>query len=256
MSVPTHAPANPRPSPGEAKVDRALAREPRALDADRGLAWLAQGWRLFRSAPLIWIAISVLIALGVLLLAWIPVVGQLATTLLMIQFAGGLMLGCRALDRGEALSLGHLIAGMKSHLSPLMVIGALYLAALFVLIVAVSLVTGGAVLALLKDGANTGSAVGSVIFALLAAAVFIVPLGMATWFAPALVTLSGVAPVDAMKLSFRGCLRNVLAMLVYGMLCLLLALLASIPAGLGWLVLLPILTGSVYAGYQDIYLQP
>ena len=255
MSVPT-APAHPSPSSGDAKLDRVLAPQPRSLDTGRGVAWLAEGWRLFRRAPFVWIAISVVIALGVLLLAWIPVVGQLATTLLIIQFAGGLMLGCRALDRGEELTLGHLIAGMKSHVSPLMVIGALYLAALFVLIVAVSLITGGAVLAVLKDGANTGSAVGSVILALLASAVIIVPLGMATWFAPALVTLSGVDPVDAMKISFRGCLRNVLAMLVYGILCLILALLASIPAGLGWLVLLPVLTASVYAGYQDIFLHP
>jgi uncharacterized membrane protein len=64
-----------------------------------------------------------------------------------------------------------------------------------------------------------------------------------------------VPPVEAMKASFRGCLRNWLPFLVYGVIAFILALLATLPAGLGWLVLLPVLTGSVYAGYKDIFLQ-
>jgi hypothetical protein len=34
----------------------------------------------------------------------------------------------------------------------------------------------------------------------------------------------------------------------------ILAILASIPFGLGWLVVLPMFVGSVYAGYKDIFL--
>jgi hypothetical protein len=44
-----------------------------------------------------------------------------------------------------------------------------------------------------------------------------------------------------------------LAFLVYGVLCLVLALLASIPFGLGWLVFVPVLVASAYAGYNDIF---
>jgi hypothetical protein len=35
-----------------------------------------------------------------------------------------------------------------------------------------------------------------------------------------------------------------------------LAILASIPFGLGWLVLGPVMICSVYASYRDIYLEP
>ena len=39
-------------------------------------------------------------------------------------------------------------------------------------------------------------------------------LMMALWFAPALVMLHDVAPLDAMKLSARACMHNLLAFLV------------------------------------------
>ncbi|RPI45404.1 MAG: hypothetical protein EHM59_10250 [Betaproteobacteria bacterium] len=239
---------------GDDPSAQTLAPEPRSVDAGRGIAWLTEGWDFFRRTPLNWIAMAVLVLIGVMAVAWIPVVGQLVTTLLSILFAGGLMLGCRALDRGEDLAVAHLFAGFRTHLSPLLVIGALYVAGLFILIVTVSLLTGGAVLALIRGDVDAGGALASVLVALLASAVMLVPLGMATWFAPALVTLQRMAPVDAMKLSFRGCLRNVSAFLVYGVLCLILSLLATLPAGLGWLVFLPVLAASVYAGYKDIFL--
>ena len=239
-----------------AERNSALASEPRSCSAERGLAWLREGWTYFRRAPLIWVAITVVFGITLLFVAWAPIVGQLVTTLLSIVFAGGMMAGCRALDRGESLSLSHLFSVFTTHLSPLLVVGALYVAALFSIIVTVSLLTGGALAGLLHGEMGPADALTGVLFALLAAAVILVPLGMATWFAPALVTLHDLAPVDAMKLSFRGCWRNMLPFLVYGVLCFLLAIVASIPAGLGWLVLVPVLAASAYAGYKDIFLAP
>ena len=59
------------------------------------------------------------------------------------------------------------------------------------------------------------------------------PLMMAFWFAPALVVLRNDEPLAAMKASFDACLRNMLPMLVYGLLGLVFAIVASIPFGLG-----------------------
>jgi hypothetical protein len=41
--------------------------------------------------------------------------------------------------------------------------------------------------------------------------------------------------------------------LIYGIVLFVLAMIASIPFGLGWLVLGPVVFGSVYAAYRDIY---
>jgi uncharacterized membrane protein len=76
---------------------------------------------------------------------------------------------------------------------------------------------------------------------------------MATWFAPALIVLHDVAPTAAFKASFYACLRNWIPFLVYSVVLLVLFLVAAIPAGLGFLVLIPVLVASVYTAYRDIF---
>jgi len=76
---------------------------------------------------------------------------------------------------------------------------------------------------------------------------------MATWFAPALALFHEQSATEAMKASFIACLRNVLPFLLYGVILFLLAIAASIPFGLGWLVLGPTMAASLYTGYRDIF---
>jgi uncharacterized membrane protein len=235
--------------------DGMLAAEPRTVDASRGVAWISQGWLLFRQAPLIWVAIAAIGIVVMIAISVIPVLGQLVTSPLSILFAGGVMIGCRALDRGEELTIAHLVAGVQNHLSPLLTIGALYLAGMFVLLIAASLVTGGTAFAVFSGSVDFGAAFASIIIMVLIVATLMIPLAMAVWFAPALTTLHSVGATDAMKLSFKGCLRNTLPFLVYGIIVFVLALIAMIPLGLGWLVLLPVLAGSTYAAYNDIFVQ-
>lgn len=237
------------------KTEGSLAPEPNAVDVGRGLAWLTEGWNLFRQAPLVWIAICVLGTIAFMLLAFIPIVGQLATMLLSFLFAGGVMLGCRALDKGEDLIINHLLAGTQRHLAPLLTIGALYLVGIFLAVFVTGLLTGGTLISLMQGGVQPGVAVASILMFLLVSSVILIPLGMAIWFAPALATLHDVAPVQAMTASFKGCLRNWLPFIVYGVVVFVLMVIASIPFMLGWFVLLPVLAGSVYAGYKDIFLQ-
>jgi uncharacterized membrane protein len=80
-----------------------------------------------------------------------------------------------------------------------------------------------------------------------------IPIYMALWFAPALVVLRGMAPVAALQESFFGCLKNILPFLVYSIVLMVLGIVASIPLGLGWLVLGPTLIASVYVSYRDVF---
>lgn len=239
----------------EIVADGSLAAEPNVVDVGRGLAWLGEGWQLFRQAPLVWIVICVLTFVAIGILSTVPIIGQLATSLVTVLIAGGLMLGCRDMDRGQDLTIMHMIAGTRVHLQPLVTIGALYLAGIFLTIVAVGLTIGGSIFGVLTGTLQAEMAATSVILALLLIGVILIPLGMAVWFAPALATLHDIPAVDAMKTSFRGCLRNWLAFLVYGVIVFLLAMIATMPLGLGWLILVPVLAGSVYAAYKDIFLQ-
>jgi uncharacterized membrane protein len=81
----------------------------------------------------------------------------------------------------------------------------------------------------------------------------LLPLFMAVWFAPALVVLRGLEPWAAMKLSFSGCLANVVPFLIYGLVGIGLAIVASVPLMLGWLVVGPLTIASIYTSYCDIF---
>jgi hypothetical protein len=77
--------------------DGNLVEDPKTVDAGRGLAWLSEGWALFKQAPAIWIAITVIAGVAFIALGLIPMLGQLVSPLLSVVVGGGIMLGCRAL---------------------------------------------------------------------------------------------------------------------------------------------------------------
>jgi len=76
---------------------------------------------------------------------------------------------------------------------------------------------------------------------------------MAVWFAPALVFFNNMQPVEALKASFDACMKNVLAFFVYGLIVMVLMFFAALPVFLGFLVLVPVVAGSVYAAYRDVF---
>jgi uncharacterized membrane protein len=80
-----------------------------------------------------------------------------------------------------------------------------------------------------------------------------IPLIMAYWFAPALAMLDGLGPIAAMKLSFVGCVKNVLPFLIYGLIALVLIVVGMIPFLLGLLVVSPLLIASLYVSYREIF---
>jgi hypothetical protein len=188
-------------------------------------------------------------------LAFIPLLGAVATFLVVPVFIGGLLLGCRALQGGGELEVGHLFAGFKEHTGNLIVLGALAIGGwIIVMLPVVAIVGVGALLAALRgDAAGIAALGGSFMLAWLVALALSIPIYMALWFAPALVVLRGMAPIEAIKESFLGCLKNILPFLVYSIVLMVLGIVAAIPLGLGWLVLGPTLIASVYVSYRDIY---
>jgi uncharacterized membrane protein len=235
-----------------------------AVPAGRGVDWWGAAWRLFTGAPAVWILITIVYIAIMMVLSFIPLLGQLGVSLLHPVFLGGIMLGCREQDRGGALTVQHLFAGFNEKLGPLVVVALLYLLGWFVvgcLTLAIAFATlGGSVLAALASG--DAMVMGTALFAtmglsaalvFLVALLFAVPLMMAFWFAPALVVFRGDEPFAAMKASFRACLRNIPPFLIYGLLGILFIVLACIPLFLGLIVLIPVGIATVYTSYKDIF---
>ena len=229
------------------------------VSAGRGLQWLVSGWRLFLGAPAVWLGITVALLVATTLISMVPIFGQFAIAFLMPVAAAGLLAGCRAIEHGKELRFDHLFAGFRVNTGDLVIIGVLSLLGHAAIGLVVFAVGGGAMLSGIMSGAifNAGPgpllALSELLFALLLGTLLLLPLAMALWFAPALVMLDRMVPLGALKASFIGCLKNTLPFLIYGVVGLILLRMALLPMLLGLLVLIPVMIGSVYASYSDIY---
>ena len=235
--------------------------EIRKVDAGQGWRWIVDGFQLFRKNPLIWIVLFVIYFLIIMLFTIIPLVGPLVMSVLAPVFAAGFMLACRDLENGSELELRYLIAGFMHNTGQLVTVGGLYLIGSIIIMGMMMLGGGGAILgAAAVNGMHGGEppdvmigAMGGMLVALLVALTLLIPLLMAYWFAPALVFFNDMTAPDAMKASFAACMKNWLPFTVYGLAGFGLSLVAMIPFGLGLLVLIPVITVSIYTGYKDIF---
>ncbi len=229
----------------------------RAVAAGRGWGWIAAGWELFKKQPGMWIALFVALLVIMVVLGILPILGVFASTVLTPVFGAGIFAAGRAVDEGRELEFAHLFAGFRERFTTLVLVGAIYLGAAVVLALAVGLVTGASLFAIFAGATPdmaTPAAALAFILAMLIMFALLMPVLMAIWFAPALVLFHGKGVLDAMQESFFGCLKNIVPFLVYGVVMLVLGVLAAIPAGLGWLVLGPVLAASVYTSYKDIFI--
>jgi len=233
--------------------------EPKHLSAGHGWEWIKQGYALFMKAPLLWIVLLLICVVAAIAFSSVPVVGEPLVSLLMPVVLAGLMAGCRDLLKGEELELAHLFRGFQQRTAQLVTLGGISLVSQFLIFGLMMLVGGAALVGILMSGqpdvdpqVMMQAVSGAGLAVLLGITLFSV-LIMAMQFAPLLVFFNNVTPLTAMKLSLRAFLNNVAAMLVYGMTFIMLAILASIPMMLGWLVLLPLVFTSLYASYSEIF---
>ncbi len=235
-----------------------LVPEGRAVPAGHGWQWLASGWELFKRNPGAWILIT-LIFLGIVLLcSFIPFLGAIATYVLSPVLLGGVMQGCAQLERGRSIEVSHLFAGFREKTSSLVVVGLLYLAGSMVILVVVGLIFGFSLIPVFLGQAqpDVGAAMQAFLLAVLVMLALSIPLVMAVWFAAPLVMLHDMRPVDALKASFLGCIKNIIPFLIYGVIAFVAAIIATLPLLLGWLLLGPVIMASVYTGYRDIFTEP
>ncbi len=227
-------------------------------DAGRGAGWLLGGFDYFKRSAGAWLGVTILLLIIVIVGGFIPILGSLAVQLLMPVFMAGLILGCREQDEGGSLGIQHLFAGFGQQCGQLILIGALYIAGVLVVVFLTALfailVLGGAgfmeQIAAGDVSAMAEHARSLLLISLIALAIYL-PLIMAMWFAPALVVLLNMGAVEAMTYSFKGCLQNIVPFLIYGLVGLVLGIVAGIPLGLGWLILFPMIIASVYIATRD-----
>ena len=259
----TQDPGNPYSPPVAAVFDThnapaagAFIPNGRKLPAGNGSSWIGSAWRLFRAETLTWILIWVVFALLVMVAAMVPMGSYLLPPLL----TGGIMLGCERLQRYGMLEIGDLFSGFRKHTGPLLIQGLLYLAGVFVVtlpVVVIAVIGVFAMSPLFNQSGGDISLLVALLIALMGLLVLalMLPVMAATWFAPALIVLHDMQPMDAMKQSFRACFKNWLPMTIYSLLLLLLICAGLVTCCLGFLVVGPLFSISVYTSYRDIFFE-
>lgn len=232
---------------------------PITAPAARGAAWLFEGFTMFQQEWLTWIGITIIFFVLSIVISILPL-GSVLFNLVTFAFIGGLMLGCREIDRGAELNVGHLFTGFSDNLGQYVLLGVIYSVGMAIILLLMAgllfiMLGGMSFITDLQAGQFDKLLQSSVtiLIVVLLALMLYVPLIMAFWFAPALVALGKLNALEAIKLSFSGCMANVMPFLPYGVVGLILSVLATVPLGLGWLILCPMMVASVYISYRDIF---
>lgn len=245
---------------------------PKSVTADRGWRWLTDGARLFARKPIGWTLLIVSLFLIIKVASFVPFLG-LIMFLLMPVFLAGLMGACKITEEGRPLHVRHLFSGFQRNAGPLVAIGGISLIGNLALGFLVVTYVGDSLPALAKiissnqtitpEIALQMQAVATKMFAALSIGLMLsLPLLMALWFAPLLIYLDDVKPLQSLKASFMACLKNSLPMLVYGIV-IFVALLMVMPIGVVlrqydlpfWLIA-PVVVPSIYTSYKDIFTTP
>ncbi|TXH26935.1 MAG: hypothetical protein E6Q99_03980 [Elusimicrobia bacterium] len=218
--------------------------------------WFREGWAAFVVNPGNWLAMMLIVVIAFIGVSIVPFLGGIVAQLLTPLLAAGLLVACRKIANEQPFTVADLFAGFQQKTGELLMLGVVYLVAVWVIALLVVLFAGGGVVGGLAMGnplglvlAAGGFLVGGLLWLLLS-----IPLTMAMWFAPALVLFNDMAPVAALKASFQAWLKNFTTFLVLGLLLLIATFFAVLPFGLGLLVLGPVVAGTVYASYRDIFL--
>lgn len=233
-----------------------LLADPRAVPAGHGIDWISAAWQLFKASPWLWIGMLLVTFACFMVASFLPLIGMFSSWLFPM-FVGGWMIGCQRLTDSGELLFEDLFAGFSRHFKPLAIASLIYMGATVVLTIVAMVLAGGIGFGaiMLSEADNTMTITLAILLGVLLVMALSVPLLMMIWFAPALIVLNQVAPVDALKMSFQGCLRNIMPFLVYGLVGMVILIVGMIPLFLGLLIVYPVLMCAVYTGYRDIFLE-
>ena len=251
-----------------ADVSRAAQRRPAPapahlegfqFDAMFILDWLETGWRAVRMQPLMWLGAWLACAGFAFACKYVPLLRP-AVVLLAPLVVGASMVAADRVRIGRPAPANEIVAAVAQHYYALLAIGLASVALIVIGYVLAAIAVDASVLeSFVTSGVHHlsitygGPGVHGTIATLVALPIFTIALA-AAWFAPALVILRGVGPLDAMAASLHGAVRNWRTMWIYVVAAADAVLLAHrVPLLLTSLALMPLMLISIYGGYRDLF---
>jgi len=204
----------------------------RTVDPGAGINWLQGGWAAFKAGGPLLIGMVFVTLLVCIALAWVPWLGPVLVPIVATFCYAGMLRGVRGIAEKRDLRFDDLWS-LTSDQDRMVHIA----------IIALVPLLGSLLRAMLPRGVPgwfLGALVSVVVLAL-------------TYFAVPLVLFRRLEAPLALQQSFAGVLTNLPAVIVFWIVSIVLTALAILPAGLGLLVLVPVLLGAAYEAYAEVY---
>ena len=245
--------ANLEQAPSESNRKFALASSPRGHSIGRGWTWIVNGWGIFKQQPMSWVLAMILGFVIMVIVSLVPIVGSIAQMLTTFIWSAGLAIGCRAQVDGGIFEVKHLFSGFQNRPGALILLSVLFNIVIILFVVAA---LGTAFLPMMWGDVDAMAQLDpqTIMLGALVVTALTIPLMMAVWFAPHLIVFHEASILQAIKMSFVGCLKNVLPFLWWGLVIFVFYVLALLPLLLGLLVIVPVFFTSTYSAYEDIFL--
>jgi hypothetical protein len=199
--------------------------QPRKVPASHGWHWIKSATVMFMKQPWKWLAMSLLFLLFITLFNFLPKIGPFLGTVLCMPLAGGLMLAAHKSDNGHNVRINYLFEGFRHNRNQLFLVGLYYLGFFIIFGLIMGLLMGSGIFTFLGGGPESAEAINAMVqenlslffIGMLVIFALSIPVMMAVWFATPLVAISDRTALTAYMLSFKGCMKNWLAFLVYSL---------------------------------------
>jgi hypothetical protein len=227
----------------------------RTCPAGSGWSWMVQGWQMFKTAPLMFWVVLLISMMIYIVMAIIPVVNFLASIAMPLFVAGFGSCAYSTLREGR-FEVGQIFDGCRKRPGTQLLCGLIYFGLIFGSVFAIAMAFGatGLLKGMMGGHMNAASA-GSFMLVMALIGLVVALIVPTVIYAPYLIQEhEELSATEAMQMSFKGCFRNIASGLVFMVVMVVLAIVASIPFGLGWLVLFPVSYLALYASYRDIFI--
>ncbi|AGA31779.1 putative transmembrane protein [Thioalkalivibrio nitratireducens DSM 14787] len=227
---------------------------------NRGWGLFGRGWRIFTGGVVHWILALILFFVISIVLNLIPLIGGLVLAVITPALIAGFLKLAHEIESGREGAVAHLFAPLRDpeRRNPLLILGLLALVASLVLGVVAAAFVGGTIMLDETSGMGTGMMplAGVGFFGLIVLFLLYLAIFAALAFAIPLVYFRGVPIGDAVLASIQGTITNLAPLIIFSVIYFVLAIIAMIPFGLGFLILGPVVLGAVYGAYREIFPEP
>lgn len=220
------------------------------IPANRAIDWYKAGWDIFSKDMGTWVLMALIMGVGAIVLSVLPIIGQIVMLLIMPALLAGLLYAAQQSRAGNPVRIEQLwsvLMNPQKRNQFLLLGGILFAAAITVAVISA---------AFIGDNLLRGATVGIGGFGV-GGLMFMLVVGFASFvvfnYTPALMLFRDMPLVEALKSCASTASTQVVPLLVLFLIYAVLSFIASIPFGLGLLVLIPVTAGAIYTSYEELF---